>query len=270
MADPRQCIRAVRGAAILLLFASIVSAADSGDDLRAAARKGQDQQVASLLSHGMAVDSADRDGRTALMLAAQRGHATTVKLLLDRGAKPNLLDKQGFTAYALALLAGRDDVVKVFPHRDPIRVQLELTTASDNVYSSCSMNPKQLADQIAALQLDVVATAALREFAAVNGKGVVAFVDSEPQLRVALKLRPSVSCLQQQSTDNLSLAIDAKVVRVADGASLLEKTYGGGLKGLHARSATSPVQYGAVFDEFAKAHASSIYWGTVEAWLRAR
>ena len=50
--------------------------------------------------------------------------------------------------------------------------------------------------------------------------------------------------------------------------AILEKTFGGGLKGLHARSVTSPAQYGAVFDEWAKSHASQIYWAAVEAWLR--
>ena len=51
---------------------------------------------------------------------------------------------------------------------------------------------------------------------------------------------------------------------------LLEKTFGGGLKGLHARAVSSPAQYGAIFSELAKANAPQIYWAVVEACLRAR
>jgi len=253
-----------------MLLAAACAAAEPGDDLRAAARKGQTKEVASLISRGTPVDAADRDGRTALMLAAQRGHADTVKVLLDRGAKPDLRDKQGLSAYGLALLAGRDDVVGIFPHRDPIRVELQVSTALDNVYSSCSMAPQQLSQEIAALQLDAVVTAALRDYAAISGKHAVQFVDSGGELRLALKVRPTVSCVQQQAADNVSLAIDAKAVRAADGSALLEKTFGGGLKGLHAKSATSPAQYPALFADWAKTHAPQIYWAAVEAWLRAR
>jgi hypothetical protein len=270
MAAPRQCTNFVRGAAVLLLLATACAAADPGDDLRAAARKGQTKEVASLISRGTPLDAADRDGHTALMLAAQRGHAETVKLLLDRGAKPDLRDKQGLSAYALALLAGRDDVLRVFPHHDPIRVELQVLTATENVYSSCAITPRQLSEQIASLQLDAVVAAALREYAALSGKGAIQFVDSGAEMRLALKVRPAVSCVQQQVADNVSLAIDAKAVRATDGTALLEKTFGGGLKGLHAKSATSPAQYPALFADWAKAHAPQIYWAAVEAWLRAR
>src|SRR3569832_1842850 len=192
MAARRQCTNLVRGAVVLLLLALALPAADPGDDLRAAARRGQTKEVASLIARGTPVDAADRDGHTALMLAAQRGHAETVQLLLDRGAKPDLRDKQGLSAYALALLAGRAAVVRVFPHRDPIRVELQISTAPDNVYSSCSMTPQQLAEQIALLQLDAVVTAALRDYAAMSGKHAVEFVDSGAELRLALKLRPAI------------------------------------------------------------------------------
>jgi hypothetical protein len=217
----------------------------------------------------MQADLADRDGRTPLMLAAQHGRAATVKFLLEHGAKPGLRDRQGWDAYGLALMAGHDDVVKLFPHRDPIRVQVEAATSPENVYSSCAMTPPQLAQQVAGLQLDAVVLAALREFAVRSGKRIVQFVDANPQESVSLKVRPTVSCVQQQAADNLSLAIDARVVRSSGGAVLLEKTFGGGLKGLHAQSATNPAQYQPLFAEWAKAHAPQIYWAVVEAWLRA-
>src|ERR1051326_5814064 len=100
MADPRRCTRFLA----LVLVAAAAMASDLGPDLRDAARKGQTKQVASLLDRGAPIDSAEKDGRTALMLAAQRGHVDTVKLLLDRGAKGEARDRQGWTAYGLALL----------------------------------------------------------------------------------------------------------------------------------------------------------------------
>src|SRR4051812_23891601 len=89
-------------------------AADPGADLRDAVKRGRTQQVETLLSHGALVDSADKEGRTALMLAARAGHAETVQLLLAKGAKPDVRDRQGWTAYALAVIEGRDAVVKLF------------------------------------------------------------------------------------------------------------------------------------------------------------
>jgi hypothetical protein len=261
----------MRVATVLLLLACwAATAADLGPNLREAARKGQTQDVAALLSKGGPLESSDQDGRTALMLAAQRGHADTVKLLLERGANPEARDRQGWTAYALALIGGHDGVVKLFPKRDPLRVALAARWVPDNLYTSCFLKPQELAQQVAGLQLDIVAATALRDYAALNGKGAAELVADNPQVTLTLKVRPGVSCIVQQSADNLNLAIDARVVRTTDQAVLLEKTFGGGLKGLHARRATSAAQYGAMFSEWAKSHASSIYWATVEAALRAR
>ena len=108
----------------------------------------------------------------------------------------------------------------------------------------------------------------MREYAATNGKGVVELVARDPRVILSLKVRPGASCIQQKSADNLNLAIDAKVVRTKDQTVLLEKTFGGGLKGLHARAVTSQAQYEAMFTQWAKSHAAQIYWAAVEAWLR--
>jgi hypothetical protein len=40
------------------------------------------------------------------------------------------------------------------------------------------------------------------------------------------------------------------------------------LKGLKARVATNPVQYVALYEEWAKAEATPIYWGVVAALLK--
>ena len=255
---------------LVLLAAWSVWAADPGAELLNAARKGQTQQVATLITKGAAIESTEKDGRTALMLAAQRGHAETVKLLLDRGAKADARDRQGWTAYALALTEGRDEVVKLFPAQPPIRVALHATWGPDNLYSSCFLTPQQLAQHVAGLQLETVTAAALQEYASTNGRRAAELVADEPQVTLAIRARPGVSCTPQRTSDQINLAIDVKVTRSSDGATLAERTFGGGLKGLHARQATSPAQFGALFGEWARTHAGSIYWATVEAWLRAR
>jgi hypothetical protein len=254
----------------ILAIAAAAWAADPGADLRDAARKGRTADVGAMLAKGAAVDSADKDGRTPLMLAARGGHAETAQLLLAKGAKPDLRDRQGWTAYGLAVIEGRDAVVKVFPPQPPIDAAIDAKLSPENLYNSCFLRPEQLADQIAGIQLDAVVAAAVKEFATVNGKGLARFADSAPEVTVNLKIRPNVSCLQQQTLDTISLAIDARIVRAKDNAVLLEKTFGGGLKGLKARTVSSPAQYSTLFSDWAKSHASQIYWATVEAWLRAR
>jgi hypothetical protein len=83
-----------------------------------------------------------------------------------------------------------------------------------------------------------------------------------------LTARPAAACLPQQSMDNLSLEIGVRLERNSDHAALLEKTFGGGLKGLHARTVTSPAQYRPLLEGWATSHAPEIYWSVVEAWLR--
>jgi hypothetical protein len=245
-------------------------AADAGADLRDAARRGRTQQVEALLARGIPVDSADKDGRTPLMLAARSGRPDTVKLLLAKGADAGARDRQGWTAYGLAVMEERDSVIKLFPPQPPIAAELDAKLSPENLYNSCFLRPEQLHDQVAGTQPDAMVTAAVREYASLSGKGLVRFVDSAPEVAVNLKVRPNVSCVQQRTVDNVSFAIDVKIVRTKDNSTLLEKTFGGGLKGLKTRYVSSPAQYSALFSEWAKAHASQIYWATVEAWLRAR
>jgi hypothetical protein len=146
------------------------------------------------------------------------------------------------------------------------RIAMEVSWAPDNLYNSCFLTPQQLTQQIAGLQLDIVMATELRDYAARNGRGILEFVTDDTNGVLRVKVRPEVSCVTQQTVDNLSLAIDARFVR--GGAAILEKTFGGGLKGLHARAATSPAQYNTLFDDWVKSHAGQIYQSALEAWLR--
>jgi hypothetical protein len=251
-----------------LLAPMLVRAADS-PELISAARKGQTDHLRTLLSQGASIESKDKDGRTPLMWAARNGHAEVVKLLVERGANLDARDRQGLTAYGMAVLsstAGRDAVLKALPHPPMPRIAMEVSWAPDNLYNSCFLTPQQLAQQIAGLQLDIVMATELRDYAARNGRGTFEFVADDTNGVLRAKVRPEVSCVTQQTVDNLSLAIDARLLR--GGAAILEKTFGGGLKGLHARAVTSPVQYNTLFDEWVKSHAGQIYQAALEAWLR--
>jgi hypothetical protein len=253
-----------------LVAQAVLYAADSGAELVAAARKGQTDRVKTLLAKGANVESQDKDGRTPLMWAARNGHADTVTLLLESGAKPDDRDRQGWTAFGLAVLSsadGRAAVLKALPHPELPRVTMDVTWAPDNLYTSCFLPPPQLKQQVAELQLDIAMARELRDFAAKNGRGVFEFVADGGNGVLHVKVRPEVSCVTQQTVDNLSLTVDVRLERGAQHA-VLQKTFGGGLKGLHARAVTSPAQYGALFADWVKSHAPQIYGAAVEAWLR--
>ena len=264
-----QVFRPVAATFFLILTAA---AADLRTELLNAARKGDDTRVTALLAKGAPPDARDKNGRTPMMLAAQRGHAPTARLLLSKGASADARDRQGWTAFALALLSpdDREAVLRALPAPPKLRLVMDVKWAAGNLYSSCLMSLPQLAQHVAAIQPDAQTANAFRDIASVSAKAMVEVSPDESGDAVLhLKVRPSVSCVAQQSADNLSLAIDARFERSNDRKLLLEKTYGGGLKGLHARSATSPAQYGELFAEWAKNHATSIYWAMLEAWLRA-
>jgi hypothetical protein len=258
--------------AFFLLFLSPVLAGDVSGDLLAAARKGQTQKVTELLAKGGNIETADRDGRTPLMLAAEHGHADTVKLLLEHGAKAEARDQVGWTAYGLAIFSSssaREAVLKALPERRPVRITLDLILSTENLYNSCLLKLPQLTGEVAGIQPEAQVAAALRDAALKNGKGVVDFVSGQGDATLRLRVRPGVSCVQQDNSDNLSLAIDATLL-TADNTMLMQKTYGGGLSGLHGRLVNSPAQYAPVYEEWAKAHAGQIYWAALEAWLRHR
>lgn len=72
---------------ILYHFARVSSPHHAaGDLLCLAARRGDLDTLRELLKHGLAVDSEDRDGATALRVALAEGHADVARLLVLNGA----------------------------------------------------------------------------------------------------------------------------------------------------------------------------------------
>jgi len=255
----------------ILLPCFIAAAADLGPDLLNAARKGQSERVTELLGKGAPLDATDKNGRTPLMLAAQHGHAGVVKLLLAKGANPDNRDRQGWTAYGLALFSsadGHDDVLRILPQPPKLHLSLDARWVPENLYSSCLMSAEQLRQHVAGIQPEMIAAAALRDIASISAKHMVELTEESGDAVLSLRVRPGAACVAQQSSDQLTLAIDVKLVRQRDQKVLLEKTFGGGLKGLHARSTTSPAQYAGLYLDWAKGHAPGIYWAVLEAWLR--
>src|SRR2546426_1502622 len=93
---------------VLMLFASntILFAAGSAD-LLTAIRNGDYAQVRKLIEAGADVNTADKDGTTALMHSVVESDARMLRLLIDKGANVNMKNAQDSTAlmYAATNLA---------------------------------------------------------------------------------------------------------------------------------------------------------------------
>jgi hypothetical protein len=277
--------------ALVLALAAVWAPADSGTELLDAASKGLTAKVGELLAKGASMGAKDKNGRTALMLAAQHGHAETVRALLEKGASPDDRDARGYTAYGLAMFSpagartGIDEVLTVLPRPPRPHLAVETAWSAAGLYSSCFLRSEQLVQQVGGIQLDAIALVDFRRFVAHSGKDLVEIVKAESRgvamvpdddafqdadAVLALEVRPVAACLPQESNDNLSLTIEAQLVRAKDRSVVWKKTYGGGLAGLHARRVTSPSQYFPVYDEWTKAHAEQVYGDAVEAWYRLK
>ncbi len=258
------------GKLLVLLVAIPVLAADLDPALLSAAKKGRTAEIRTLLARGANLESRDKQGRTPLMLAAANGREETVRFLLDRGSQADARDRLGWTAWGLAYISdepARDKILPLLPAVPPGRIAVQATWAPENLYSSCFLTPPQLVDHVAGLQLDDVLLVGLRDAAALSKRRLVEFTAGEGDALLTARIRPGASCLAQQSADQLSLALDAKLNKGQ--ALLFEKTLGGGLKGLHVRTVRSPAQYQPLYAEWTAAHARQIYELVLEAWLRS-
>jgi hypothetical protein len=276
----------------LLLPAFPAIAADSSEDLLEAAKKGRKDQVEALLTKGAALESADKEGRTPLMLAAQYGRTSTVRLLLAKGARPDARDSRGWNAFMLALMAPsggvvhttHDAVLKLLPQPARLRVAVDAAWAPGKAtFSSCFMRPEQLEQHIRDIRPDSIVVDAFQRFATASGRDLVAIVHAgvhgmgaienagppdDADALLTLRVEPGVACVQQ--SDQLSLPIHARLVRKADQSPVFEKDFGGGVKtGMREELAANPNQHAPLYEAWAKSQVGPLYWSVLAALMQS-
>ncbi|MFD1711375.1 ankyrin repeat domain-containing protein, partial [Ottowia flava] len=89
------------------------AAAAPAQRLLRAVQSGDLAAMRAALADGAPVDSADSQGRTALMWAARRGDTAAVRALLDAGANPKQTDLHGHTAVDQALGEGHEALARL-------------------------------------------------------------------------------------------------------------------------------------------------------------
>jgi N-acetyltransferase len=85
-------------------------------EIERAALSGDVASLEEQLISGVAVDSRDRHGQTALMLAAHHGRPDVVTCLVRHGADLNVTAKYGLSALMLAIVAGHEEVARTLVH----------------------------------------------------------------------------------------------------------------------------------------------------------
>jgi len=264
-----------------LLAVKLNAASDPSANLLSAAASGQTRRAEMLLGAGANIETRDRNKRTPLMLAAQHGHAETVRLLLSKGAQDNARDADGLAAYALTFLfpahgvsrANAEEVLKALPRPAPVRLIVDAATNPEDLVGSCfTKSREELIEFVNGIHVDGLVLSDFQDLLATTGGGLVQIVRAdrhgvtpatEPvpagdaDAVLSLQVQPAASCVQATS-DSLSLAIGVRVIRVHGGSVILQKTYGGGLGGLHMRTVTNPAQYPALYQGWTREHAGAI------------
>lgn len=92
---------------------ALVDALRQRVDLVLAAQSGQVDSLRRLLSEGVAVESRDLDGWSALMVASFSGQTSTAHLLLSHGADVNFSSSSGHAPLHAAALGGHAEVVRL-------------------------------------------------------------------------------------------------------------------------------------------------------------
>jgi hypothetical protein len=270
---------------LVVVLATVVLACGQSSELLDAARAGRTKQVDAALAKGMAVDSRDLSGRTALMLAAGNGHATTVKLLLDKGADANAHDAHGWNAYMFALLAptgdavhAHDAVLKLLPDPGRLRIAVNVMWApAESAFQSCFLKPEGLMQEIRTLRPDGMVLEAFRRYAIASGRDLVAIVQSDAMgtsevpnkiaredvdATLLLTAEPELTCGYQ--ADKLGMSIRAELVWAGRGPRVLSRPAG------RIDTAANPRQYAPMLLDSVKRDIAAVYWMVVTTLMEQR
>jgi Ankyrin repeats (many copies) len=272
---------------LCLALAAPLSGADLTADLLAAAAKGDVPRIQYLLQHGANIESADKNGRTALMISAQHGHAAAVESLLAAGAKPDARDRSGLNAYEIALLepAGRADhdaALAALPKPPRFRLSAIAGWTPARLVSSCFQQREQIVQRFGLLNPDTSLLRELQAFIKSSGRGLAELVGVDAKniqpLRpeaaegadgiLLLEIQPGSACTGGAG-DTLTFEIDLQVLRARDRQLLLHKSLGGGFKGMRGLLVANANQYQPVYESWMKAQAGPIFWAAVEALMKS-
>jgi hypothetical protein len=251
------------------------------------------RELATLLLKGADLEARDKQGRTPLMLAAQYGRTATLRLLLSKGAKPDVRDSHGWNAYMLALLAPsggmvhtrHDAILKLLPQPKRFRVAIiaSWTPPGKTLYNSCFMRPEELTQRMREVHPDGMVIEALRRYAAISGRDFIAVVSADARGNseiserstpkdvdavLTLQVEPGATCVQD--VDRLSMRIQATLNRAEEEKPALEKSFGGTAieTGVHGQSASNAIQYGPIYESWAKSEVGPVYWAVLTALLQ--
>ncbi len=273
----------------LLVLAAAVALTqdDATKDLLDAAKAGDTERVQAILQAGAKIDSAGKNGRTALMIAAQHGHADTVKALLTAGADAGRRDESGNTAYTLALFepvghANHDPVLKALPPPAKLRLSVITGWSAKEIVSSCFEQRPQIVQQLGLMKPDQMMLKELQAYVKSSGKGVAQLaavdakgVDPIPSEMaegvdgiVTLEIEPGSACAGG-SADNLTFSVEMRVLRASDGKELEAKRIGGGVKGLRTMRVENSAQRRPVYEKWLREQPETIYWDAVQTLMRA-
>lgn len=272
---------------LCLALAGSLWAADVTADLLAAAAKGDVPRIQYLLQHGADIESADKNGRTALMISAQHGHAGAVGTLLAAGAKPDARDRSGLNAYAITLLepAGHGDhdaALAELPKPRRFRLSAIAGWSPARLVSSCFQQREQIVQRIGLLKPDESLLRELQAFIKSSGKGLAELVSVDakniqplqPEAAngadeiLLMEIQPGSACAGGTG-DTLTFEIDLQVLRAQDRLPLLHKSIGGGFKGMRGLVVANANQYQPVYESWMKAQAGPIFWTALEALMKS-